>query len=182
MTQTLGDRMAQQLIHRHNTIVRQALSTCGGEEIKQTGDGIMASFMWASNAIDAAIAIQKAVSLYNRESPTVALEVRIGLNAGEPIVENNDLFGLTVQLASRVCGEAGKNQIYVSSVVKELAAGKNYIFVPKGEFNLKGIDTPQTLYEVVWEEEKPKKQPPKEPEKPAEPPQEKELSESLPEF
>ena len=123
MTQTLGDRMAQQLIHRHNTIVRQALSTCGGEEIKQTGDGIMASFMWASNAIDAAIAIQKAVSLYNRESPTVALEVRIGLNAGEPIVENNDLFGLTVQLASRVCGEAGKNQIYVSSVVKELAAG-----------------------------------------------------------
>ncbi len=182
MTQTLGDRMAQQLIHRHNTIVRQALSTCGGEEIKQTGDGIMASFMWASNAIDAAIAIQKAVSLYNRESPTVALEVRIGLNAGEPIVENNDLFGLTVQLASRVCGEAGKNQIYVSSVVKELAAGKNYIFIPKGEFNLKGIDTPQTLYEVVWEEEKPKKQPPKEPEKPAEPPQEKELSESLPEF
>lgn len=182
MTQTLGDRMAQQLIHRHNTIVRQALSTCGGEEIKQTGDGIMASFMWASNAIDAAIAIQKAVSLYNRESPTVALEVRIGLNAGEPIVENNDLFGLTVQLASRVCGEAGKNQIYVSSVVKELAAGKNYIFVPRGEFNLKGIDAPQTLYEVVWEEEKPKKQPPKEPEKPAEPPQEKDLAESLPEF
>lgn len=183
MTQTLGDRLAQQLIHRHNTIVRQALNTCGGEEIKQTGDGIMASFMWASNAIDAAIAIQKAVNVYNRESPTVPLEVRIGLNAGEPIVENNDLFGLTVQLASRVCGEAGKNQIYVSSVVKELAAGKNYAFTRLGEFNLKGIDAPQTLYEVNWNEEKPKKAAPKkEPEKPKDPPKETSLSETLPEL
>lgn len=183
MTQRLGDRLAQQLIHRHNTIVRQALNTCGGEEIKQTGDGIMASFMWASNAIDAAVAIQKAVGAYNRESPTVPLEVRIGLNAGEPIVENNDLFGLTVQIASRVCGEAGKNQIYVSSVVKELAAGKNYTFTPLGEFNLKGIDAPQTLYEVIWNEEKPKKTAAeKEPAKPADPPKEISFSETLPEL
>ena len=184
MTQTLGDRLAQQLIHRHNTIVRQALNTCGGEEIKQTGDGIMASFMWASNAIDAAIAIQKAVSAYNHESPTVPLEVRIGLNAGEPIVENNDLFGLTVQIASRVCGEANKNQIYVSSVVKELAAGKNYTFTPLGEFKLKGIDTPQTLYEVIWNEEKPKKNPPakKDRKKTKEPPVERDFSETLPEL
>ena len=183
MTQTLGDRLAQQLIHRHNTIVRQALNTCGGEEVKQTGDGIMASFMWASNAIDAAIAVQKAVSTYNKESPTVPLEVRIGLNAGEPIVENNDLFGLTVQIASRVCGEAGKNQIYVSSVVKELAAGKNYTFVPLGEFQLKGIDAPQTLYEVIWSEDKPKKKlTEKKSEKPKEPPEEKDFSETLPEF
>ncbi len=150
MTQTLGDRLAQQLIHRHNTIVRQALGACGGEEIKQTGDGIMASFPWASNAIDAAIAIQRAVNAYNNESPTVPLAVRIGLNAGEPIVENNDLFGLTVQIASRVCGEAGKDQIFVSSVVKELAAGKNYVFKPLGDFNLKGVSAPQALYEVDW--------------------------------
>lgn len=150
MTQTLGDRLAQQLIHRHNTIVRQALDTCGGEEIKQTGDGIMASFQWASNAIDAAVAIQKSVSAYNSELPTVPLAVRIGLNAGEPIVENNDLFGLTVQIAARVCNEAGKDEIYVSSVVKELAAGKNYVFKPLGDFNLKGVNTPQTLYEVIW--------------------------------
>lgn len=183
MTQTLGDRLAQQLIHRHNTIVRQALNTCGGEEIKQTGDGIMASFMWASNAIDAAVAIQKAVGAYNRESPTVPLEVRIGLNAGEPIVENNDLFGLTVQIASRVCAEAGKNQVYVSSVVKELAAGKNYTFAPLGEFKLKGIDAPQTLYEVVWNEEKPKKTADKkDPEPSKEAPKETDFSEILPEF
>ncbi len=183
MTQTLGDRLAQQLIHRHNTIVRQALNTCGGEEIKQTGDGIMASFMWASNAIDAAIAIQKAVNLYNRESPTVPLEIRIGLNAGEPIVEDNDLFGLTVQIASRVCAEADKDQIYVSSVVKDLSAGKNYIFKSLGNFNLKGIDAPQSLYEVIWNAPSPsKKEPQKEPAQDEEPPKEKSLSENLPEL
>ena len=53
-------------------------------------------------------------------------------------------------MASRICGQAGANEIYVSSVVKELSAGKNYIFKALGEFTLKGIDEPQLLYEVVW--------------------------------
>ena len=110
----------------------------------------MASFLWASNAVDAAIEIQENVAKYNRRSPTVPLEIRIGLNAGEPIVEENDLFGQTIQLASRVCGQAHANEIYVSSVVKELSAGKTYTFKSLGNFQLKGIDAPQHLYEVVW--------------------------------
>ncbi|MBR4127228.1 MAG: adenylate/guanylate cyclase domain-containing protein [Alphaproteobacteria bacterium] len=151
VTQMLGDRMAQQLVRSHNTIVRKALQICGGIEIKHTGDGIMASFPWASNAVDAAVAIQQAVAEHNRQSPTVPLKIRIGLNSGELIVENNDLFGHTVQLASRVCSQADANQIYVSAVVvKELSAQKNYTFKPLGDFSLKGIDEPQQLYEVVW--------------------------------
>ena len=151
VTQMLGDRMAQQLVRSHNTIVRKALQICGGIEIKHTGDGIMASFPWASNAVDAAVAIQQAVAEHNRQSPTVPLKIRIGLNSGELIVENNDLFGHTVQLASRVCSQADANQIYVSAVVvKELSAQKNYTFKPLGDFSLKGIDDPQQLYEVVW--------------------------------
>lgn len=180
MTQTYGDKLAQDLVHRHNTIVRQALTACNGEEIKQTGDGIMASFVWASNALDAAIAIQRAVDDYNRQSPTVPLEIRIGLNAGEPIVENNDLFGLTVQLASRICGQADKNQIFVSSVVKELAAGKNYTFNDLGLFDLKGIDDKQRLFEVVWQKPKKKPAPPQKAEEHV--PVEKNLDEVLPEL
>ena len=180
MTQTYGDTLAQELVHRHNTIVRQALTACNGEEIKQTGDGIMASFVWASNALDAAIAIQRAVNEYNRESPTVPLEIRIGLNSGEPIVENNDLFGLTVQIASRVCAQADKNQILVSSVVKELAAGKGYVFKDLGLFDLKGIDERQRLYEVVWQT--PQKKPEKKPKPEPLPPVEKNFDEVLPEL
>ena len=152
-TQTVGDKLAQQLIRKHNAIVRQALSTCNGREIKLTGDGTMASFSSASNAVDAAIAIQRAVAKYNRQSPTVPLEVRIGLNAGEPIVEENDLFGTTVQIASRICSLASKDQIYVSNVVKELSAGKPYKFENLGDHSLKGITQPQTIFEVLWRSE-----------------------------
>ena len=155
MTQLLGDSLAQQLIRLHNSIVRKALKNCGGSEVKHTGDGIMASFLWASNAIDAAIAIQRAVVEHNLQSPTVPLEIRIGLNTGEPIVEDNDFFGHTVQLASRICGKAEANQILVSSVVKELSAGKNYTFKPLGSFALKGIDDLQLLYEVIWNKNDP---------------------------
>ena len=184
VTQILGDRMAQQLVRLHNMIVRKALHNCNGMEIKHTGDGIMASFTWASNAIDAAIAIQQAVAEHNRQSPTVPLEIRIGLNSGEPIVEDNDLFGHTVQLASRVCGQANAGQIYVSSVVKELSAGKNYTFKLLGDFPLKGIDDPQQLYEVVWNEPAPKheKGDSAAKDKTESPVEEKDLSETLPEF
>ena len=143
----------------------------------------MASFLWASNAVDAAIAIQQSVAEHNHQSPTVPMEIRIGLNTCEPIVENHDMFGHTVQLASRICAQANANQIYVSSVVKELAAGKNYTFNTLGNFTLKGIDEPQTLYEVVWN--KPKTAPQKNIEKALSETteeSEKALAETLPEF
>lgn len=151
MTQKYGDAAAQQIVRAHNSIVRQALNACSGKEIKQTGDGIMASFSWASNAIDAAISIQKATTTYNKKNPTIPLKIRIGLNAGEPIIEDNDLFGLTVQLAARTCAQAEAGQIFISNVVRELASGKNYQIENKGFFSLKGIEGEQNLHEVIWQ-------------------------------
>ncbi|MCQ2965289.1 MAG: adenylate/guanylate cyclase domain-containing protein [Alphaproteobacteria bacterium] len=151
MTQKYGDVAAQQIVRAHNSIVRQALNACSGKEIKQTGDGIMASFAWASNAIDAAISIQKATTAYNNKNPTIPLKIRIGLNAGEPILEDNDLFGLTVQLAARTCAQAEAGQIFISNVVRELASGKNYQIENKGFFSLKGIEAEQNLHEVIWQ-------------------------------
>ncbi len=179
-TQTVGDTIAQQLIRKHNAIVRQALSTCNGREVKLTGDGTMASFASASNAVDAAIAIQRAIARYNKQEPTVPLEVRIGLNAGEPIIEENDLFGTTVQIAARICALADKDQIFVSNVVKELAAGKSYTFKPLGERALKGVSEPQTVFEVLWEQAQTSPKTPKEAQKAAN--ERKKLEEALPEF
>lgn len=151
MTQSLGDRSAQQLIHVHNTIVRQALAEYAGREVKMTGDGIMASFTSVGSAIDAAIGIQKAIKFYNSQKKSSPLYLRIGLNAGEPIVEGNDLFGTVVQIAARVCNLAEKNEIYVSRLVEELAVGKPYNFVDKGLQQLKGISQKQQVYEVAWD-------------------------------
>jgi class 3 adenylate cyclase len=149
LTQRLGDARAQELLRTHNTIVRDALKAHGGNEIKHTGDGIMASFPFASRALECAVAIQRAV-----EAQTDAqLRVHIGLNAGEPVAEDADLFGTAVQLARRVCDHAEAGQILVSNVVRELAAGKGVLFSDIGEVVPKGFEEPVRLYEVRWRED-----------------------------
>ncbi len=146
LTQRLGDAKAQELVRAHNTIVREALAAQGGTEIKHTGDGIMASFPTASGALECAVAIQRDVALQGESD----LAVHIGLNAGEPVAEERDLFGTSVQLARRICDHAQAGQILASNVVRELAAGKGFLFSDMGEVVPKGFEEPVRLYEVRW--------------------------------
>ena len=150
MTQHVGDAAAQTVVRAHNTVVRDALREHGGTETKHTGDGIMASFPLASSAIEAAIAIQRAVAAHSEAHPETAFRVRIGLNAGEPVVEEQDMFGTAVQLARRVCDQAEAGSILVTDVVRQLAAGKRYLFSDTGEATLRGFEDPVRLYEVSW--------------------------------
>jgi class 3 adenylate cyclase/pimeloyl-ACP methyl ester carboxylesterase len=150
LTQQLGDAHAQQMVRAHNTIVRDALKSHGGSEIKHTGDGIMATFPSAARAIDCAITIQRACDTHAIEHPTAPLRMRIGLNAGEPVAEERDLFGAAVQLAARVCTSAGPGQILVSDVVRQLATGKRFLWSDVGHVPLRGFDDPVRLYEVKW--------------------------------
>jgi class 3 adenylate cyclase len=153
LTQRLGDAKAQELVRAHNAIVREALAANGGNEIKHTGDGIMASFPSASGALECAVTIQRAVAERDvgahRDAP---LQVHIGLNAGEPVAEEQDLFGTSVQLARRICDHAEPGQIVVSDVVRQLAAGKGFLFADLGEVVPKGFEEPVRLYEVRWRE------------------------------
>jgi class 3 adenylate cyclase len=150
MTQAKGDQAAQVIVRRHNSIVRAALAEYGGKQIKHTGDGIMAAFPSPASGVEASVAIQRAVAANNSRFPDQALHLRIGINAGEPIEEEEDLFGGMVQLAARVCAAAGKNQIYCSAVVKELSGGKGIKFLPLGPVNLKGFSETANLFEVAW--------------------------------
>lgn len=153
MTQRIGDAAAQEIVRAHNDIVREALREHGGTETKHTGDGIMASFPRATGAIEAAINIQRAVEERNTEHPETAFRVRIGLNAGEPVIEDADMFGTAVQMARRVCDAAQSGSILVTDVVRQLAAGKRYLFKDRGETLLKGFDDPVRLHEVHWHPE-----------------------------
>ena len=150
ITQRLGDAGAQELVRIHNSIVRDALHFFGGSEIKHTGDGIMAAFPSAIRAVEAAIAIQKAGDEHARDHPTSPFQLRIGLNAGEPVAEDGDLFGTAVQLASRVCTHASPGQILASNVVRELSAGKRFLWSDLGRVALRGFDDPVRIYEVKW--------------------------------
>ena len=141
LTQRVGDEAAQEVLRGHNTAVRGALEANGGREVKHTGDGIMAAFPSAVAAVQAGIAIQ-------RELAGGEVRVRVGINAGEPIAEDGDLFGTAVQLAARITDRAEPGQVLVSNVVRELCAGKLFDFTAQGEATLKGFDEPVTLYAV----------------------------------
>lgn len=150
MTQEKGDFAVQELVRRHNAIVRSALAEHGGREIKHTGDGIMATCPTAASAVQACIDIQKAILSFNATKPPIPLEVRIGLNAGEMIVEENDVFGTTVQMAARICSSAKPGQILASQAVRDLAASRAESLKPIGLATLKGFKDPVSLFEAVW--------------------------------
>ncbi|TNC96276.1 MAG: hypothetical protein FD119_1876 [Stygiobacter sp.] len=150
MTQIRGDAAAQEIVRRHNLIVRNALSKFGGHEVKHTGDGIMASFLSAAGAIDAMIQVQRQVAEHNDRMPNQTLHLRIGLNAGEPIQEEDDLFGSTVQLAARVCAATGTDEIYCTASVMELSGKPNSMFRSVGAKAVKGFRDPITMYDIVW--------------------------------
>ena len=151
--QRMGDERAQHVIRVHDEIVRAALAAVGGSEIKHTGDGIMAAFATASAGLECSISIQRSVARHVEEHPETPLGVYIGLNAGEPISEDDDLFGTSVDLAARMCDHAESGQILASNVVRELVAGKGFLFGDIGEVVVKGFEEPVRLYECYYQSE-----------------------------
>jgi adenylate cyclase len=153
MTQALGDAGAQQVVRAHNRVVRDALTDHAGKEIKHTGDGIMASFAKTTDGVAASIQMQREAVAHTQQNPELPLHLKIGLNAGEPISEDNDLFGSTVQMSARIVDKAQSEEIFVSEIVRGICDGKGYKFVNRGGYEMKGFAEPPTLFEVVWRED-----------------------------
>ncbi len=86
-----------------------------------------------------------------RRGASEVLHIRIGLNAGEPIEEEGDLFGATVNLAARIAAKAEGGEILASLAVRELCAGKGFLFADTGEVTLKGFEEPVRLFAVCWQ-------------------------------
>ena len=119
LTTMLGDSKALHLLHVHNALTRNALRVFRGNEVKHTGDGIMASFVSGSDAVQCAMQIQKSLDAHNQSNPEETLHLRIGLSAGEPIEEHGDFFGTAVQLAARLCAQAEPSQILIAQEVHD---------------------------------------------------------------
>ena len=152
MTQTLGDHGAQEILRLHNRIVRDALTVYHGREVKHTGDGIMAAFENASDAIEGAIAIQESIVEHISRTPNLPLKIKIGINAGEAILEDDDIFGSTVQIAARIVDQATAGQILISDLTRGLSAGRKIPMRAHGEASMKGVHQPIALFEVLWGE------------------------------
>jgi adenylate cyclase len=100
--------------------------------------------------VECAVAIQQRLAAHAEEHPAAAFRVRVGLNAGEPVAERGDYFGTAVQLAARICQLAEPGQILVSGVVRDLTAGKRFLFADLGETAPRGFEDAVHLYEVRW--------------------------------
>jgi class 3 adenylate cyclase len=150
-TDRMGDAAARNVLREHERITREALKAHGGSEVKTMGDGFMASFSSATRALACAIAIQRAFADSD-------IRVRIGLNAGEPIAEDDpggrsDLYGTAVIVAARIAAQAQGGEVLVSDVVRQLVAGKDFLFNDRGDHALKGFEDPVRVFEVRWRED-----------------------------
>ena len=152
LTERLGDEKARKLLREHERITREALNAYGGLEVKTMGDGFMASFSSAAKALECAIAMQRAFAEHN-ESADEPIMVRVGLNAGEPIAEDEDLFGMAVNLAARIAAKAEGGEILTSDTVRGLVAGKKFLFSDRGETAMRGFEDPVRVYELRWLEQ-----------------------------
>jgi pimeloyl-ACP methyl ester carboxylesterase len=138
----LGDRQWRALLDRHDDTVRQQLARFRGQEIKDLGDGFLATFDGPARAVRCATAISDAVQ-------PLGIAVRSGLHAGEVEFKRDDVAGIAVHIAARVAAEAGAGETVVSSTVRDLVAGSGLRFKDRGICSLKGLPEEVHLYSVL---------------------------------
>ena len=150
---SLGDDDADQLALTLDGLLRGAVGAWRGSVVKSTGDGLMAVFGAASDALSAAIAIQQLAELHNRGvHERRHLVLRIGLSAGDVHYIANDCHGTPVVEAARLESAAETGSIYVSASVRMLAGSRgSHSFEPVGSLELKGLPAAIETYRVPWE-------------------------------
>jgi class 3 adenylate cyclase len=146
----LGDQRFHGVLKTHDAVIREALTRHAGTEVKHVGDGILASFLSVAQGVECAVTIQRAFAAHNLNDQVQPIMVRVGLSAGEPVADDRDLFGATVNLAARICSFAQPGQILTSNVVRELCLGKPFLFSDLGGVELKGFAQPLQLHSVAW--------------------------------
>ncbi len=137
----LGDERWRQLLDRHEALVRRQIERFGGDTVKSTGDGMLATFDSPARAIRAALAIREAVRALD-------LALRIGIHTGEVELRGLDIGGIAVHVASRVQSLAEPGTILVSRTVADLVAGSDIKMTDRGEHDLRGVDGTWRLFEV----------------------------------
>jgi len=147
----LGENAAEELRQGHDALVRGAVEANRGHVVKSLGDGVMATFTGASDAVGAATAIQQSIARHNRSKAAARLEVRIGISAGDVTFEADDCFGTPVIEAARLCSAAQGGQILASEMVRWLARSSEWAFTPIGDLELKGLPEPVAAVQVDWE-------------------------------
>ena len=151
LLERLGDDAGDRFLRDHFSILREAISEHRGQEVKSLGDGLMVAFPSALSAVACTIGMQQRMAAYTVESGSMAIGLRIGLNAGEVISAGGDYAGTPVIVAKRLCDRAGAGQTLLSDVVRALVGSRgDYPFIALGPLQLKGFADPVQVCELDW--------------------------------
>jgi class 3 adenylate cyclase len=128
----MGRREWSRVAEDHDAMVRRALIRHRGHEVKTTGDGFLATFDATGRALRCAAEIVDAAR-------GIGLELRAGVHTGEVEVRGDDIAGLAVTIAKRVCDLAAPGQVLVTRTVTDQVVGSTIEFEDHGEHQLKGV-------------------------------------------
>src|SRR4051794_30699920 len=152
LSSSLSPHAADELRQTHFGLLRGAIESTGGVEVKNLGDGLMVAYTSLSRALAGAVSMQQAIERHNHREPARPLSVRIGLSTGEATEDDGDYFGDPVIEAARLCAKANGGQILATEMVKALAGRHaTQVFVAVGALDLKGLPDPVPAVEVAWE-------------------------------
>ena len=156
----LGDDEFDAVRRAHFRMLRDQVRAAGGTAVKNLGDGLMAVFASAVDAVACAVAAQQAVARHNRRTGERRFGVRIGLHAGEPMRDGDDYFGTPVVIAEGLCDGAAGGQIVASWLTAELVGSRRrFEFRDVGGVVVAGVAEPVESCTVVWTEEAPRPMP-----------------------
>lgn len=162
ITQEQGTVATAKIIQRHRDLLLPLVTRCGGHGKSTGGDGLVASFPAAEDALAAAVKMQQALKTYNeRKSEDKQVLVRIGIASGDVILDRSGcpFIGDALNLAARVMALADGGQVFAAADVVESAIELPSPVVSHGEFSLKNIARPVNVFEMLWDADQQPKRP-----------------------
>lgn len=147
----LGDERFAEVQQAHLDLLRDAIAAHDGREVKSLGDGLMAAFPGAAEALGCAVAMQQAIDAAARRGED-GLALRVGISCGDVgIQDDGDLRGTAVVEAARLCDVAVGGQVLANDLVRALAGSRGgHVFTSIGGVELKGLPEPLPVVEVGW--------------------------------
>jgi class 3 adenylate cyclase len=146
-----GDIKGRLMVDQHNRLVFPVIRRYRGKIIKTIGDAVMASFRHPEDALRAAIGIQQALEKARDEDRAFRLHVRVGIHTGQAIVEQKDVFGDAVNVASRIEGRGKADEIMVSGATAQRVKQSDFFLEKRGTFTPKGKKRTVALYRCRWQ-------------------------------
>ena len=147
----LGDERFAEVQEAHLSLLREAVASHDGREVKSLGDGLMVAFTGAAEALGCAVAMQQAIETAGRGGEE-GLPLRVGISCGDvTVAEDGDVTGTAVVEAARLCAAAAGGQVLGTETVRVLAGSRGgHVFRSLGPVELKGLAEPVSVVEVGW--------------------------------